>query len=67
MICSEVTVGDTTKRYDCVNGVCTETPTGQYTEPTCAGTCKPAGDNTGLYIFAGAALLGAYLLFGSKK
>ncbi len=68
MICSQVTVDDgTTKNYDCINGVCTETLGGQYTEPTCAGACKPSGDNTSLYILAAVGVGLAYLLFGRSK
>ena len=67
MVCTTMTIGTIEKKYDCINGICVESAGGQYTEPTCAGACKPAGDNTGLYILGAAALLGAYFLFGGKK
>lgn len=66
MICSQITVEQTGNNYDCVNGTCTKTVGGQYTEPTCAGACKKK-DNTEMLVLAGVALLGAYLLFGGKK
>ena len=65
MICSQIEV--TEKRYECVNGTCTETVGGQYTEPTCAGNCKPAGGDSSLYILAAVGLGLAYLLFGRDK
>lgn len=68
MICTQLQVEEPIpgKKYACVSGTCTESATGTYTEPTCAGVCKPQGDNTGLYVLGAAALLGAYLIFGRK-
>ena len=33
------------KKYNCVNGVCEEDPTGPYTESTCGGSCSKSNSN----------------------
>lgn len=69
MICSNLEV-IAQKRYACTSGKCGESTTGQYTEPSCGGTCTPAPQQSGsslLIPLAVAAGLAYILLSGKNK